>query len=224
MNERLAKFYGAPVPDGGDFAPVKFGDGKHAGIFTHPFLLSLHSYSKFSSPIHRGVFLTRSVMGRMLKPPPQAIEFKDDRFDPTLTMREKVTEITNKSSCMSCHVTINPLGFALENFDAVGRFRTTDNSKPVNPVSDYITSDGDTVKLSGPRDIATHAAGNDSARRGFVRHLFQYTIKQAPAAFGPETLLKLDTQFANGFHIRNLYMESAIIAALPKAEQKQASR
>jgi cytochrome c553 len=224
MNERLAKFYGAPVPEGGDFAPVKFGDGKHAGIFTHPFLLSLHSYSKTTSPIHRGVFLTRSIMGRMLKPPPQAIEFKDDRFDPTLTMREKVTELTNKTSCMSCHVTINPLGFALENFDAVGRFRTLDNSKPINPVSDYITSDGDTVKLSGPRDIANHAAGNDAARRGFVRHLFQYTIKQAPAAFGPETLLKLDTQFANGFHIRNLYMESNIIAALPKSEQKQASR
>ena len=158
MNERLAKFYGAPTPEGGDFAPVKFDDGKHAGIFTHPFLLSLHSYSKTTSPIHRGVFLTRSIMGRMLKPPPQAIEFKDDRFDPSLTMREKVTEITNKTSCMSCHVTINPLGFALENFDAVGRFRTTDNSKPVNPVSDYTTSDGDTVKLSGPRDIATHAA------------------------------------------------------------------
>ncbi|MEK0449790.1 MAG: hypothetical protein RL088_2058 [Verrucomicrobiota bacterium] len=222
MNERLAKFYGAPAPEGGDFAPVKFEDGKHAGIFTHPFLLSLHSYSKSTSPIHRGVFLTRSIMGRMLKPPPQAIEFKDDRFDPSLTMREKVTEITNKTSCMSCHVTINPLGFALENFDAVGRFRTTDNSKPVNPVSDYITSDGDTVKLSGPRDIATHAAGNDAARRGFVRHLFQYTIKQAPAAFGPETLLNLDTQFANGFHIRNLYLESNIVAALPKQAKASA--
>ena len=224
LNERLAKFYGAQPPEGGDFTQVKFEDGKHAGIFTHPFLLSMHSYSKTTSPIHRGVFLTRSIMGRMLKPPPQATEFKDDRFDPSLTMREKVTEITGKASCMSCHVTINPLGFALENFDAVGRFRTTDNSKPINPVSDYITSDGDTVKLNGPRDIATHAAANDSARRGFVRHLFQYTIKQAPAAFGPETLLTLDAQFANGFHIRNLYVESNIVAALPLSKMKQAGR
>lgn len=160
----------------------------------------------------------------MLKPPPQAIEFKDDRFDPSLTMREKVTEMTSKTSCMSCHVTINPLGFALENFDAVGRFRTTDNAKPVNPVSDYITSDGETVKLNGPRDIANHAAGNDAARRGFVRHLFQYTIKQAPAAFGPETLLRLDAAFEKDFHIRNLFIESSIIAATPKSAPKQASR
>ena len=216
MNSRIAKFYGAQSPPEGEFAPVKFDPGLRAGIFTHPFLLSLHSYTKTTSPIHRGVFLTRSVMGRMLKPPPQAVEFKDEHFDPSLTMREKVTELTSKASCMGCHATINPLGFSLENFDAVGRFRLTENNKPVNTATDYVSSEGDTVKLHGPRDLANHTASNAVARRGFVRHLFQYTVKQAPALFGPETLQKLDAQFATAFHIRNLYIESCILAALQR--------
>ncbi|HMO66991.1 MAG TPA: DUF1592 domain-containing protein, partial [Verrucomicrobiota bacterium] len=214
LNPRLAEYYGAPAPAAGGFVPVKFDPAERAGILTHPFLLAAFSYPQASSPIHRGVFLTRNVMGRFLKPPPQAIAFEDDRFDPTLTMREKVTELTSKPACMSCHVTINPLGFALENFDATGRWRTTDNSKPVDAASDYVTADGETIRLRGARDLAEHAAADDSARRGFVRQLFQFTVKQPPAAYGADTLAELEAAFRDdGWHIRNLLVEIAVIAA-----------
>src|SRR3712207_6891775 len=59
---------------------------------------------------------------------------------PALTMREKVTELTRGDNCMGCHAVINPLGFSLENFDAVGRFRTTDNNKPVDRKSTRLNS------------------------------------------------------------------------------------
>ncbi len=78
--------------------------------------MSSLAYNKFTSPIHRGVFLTRNVLGFALKSPVMAVEFEDSRFDPTLTMREKVTELTRDSSCMGCHSVINPLGFALEQY------------------------------------------------------------------------------------------------------------
>ncbi len=225
MNARLARFYGAPVPDGGGFAPVRFDAAQRAGVITHPFLLSMFAYYKSSSPIHRGVFLTRNVLGRLLKPPPQAIEFKDDRFDPTLTMREKVTQITNKTACMSCHVTINPLGFSLENFDAVGRFRTTDANKPIDPATDYITSDGDTVKLTGPRDLAKHTAESEDARRGFVRQMFHYMVKQPTLAYGGDTLERLDAQFlASNANMRKLLTEIATTAAMPAEIPNTASR
>ncbi|MGI8604759.1 MAG: DUF1592 domain-containing protein [Verrucomicrobiales bacterium] len=226
LNQRLARFYDMAVAQDGDFHPVKFDANQRAGILTHPFLLTTLSYHKSTSPIHRGVFLTRNVLGRFLKPPPMAIEFMDDRFDPSLTMREKVTELTSKTTCMGCHVTINPLGFSLESFDAVGRFRTTDNNKPVNSESEYTTSDGEVIRLRGPRDVASHAAGTESARRGFVRQLFHSLIKQPPAAYGPATLDELDAAFAaSGHHMRNL-----IIAINARAAQhainsnKQASR
>ncbi|MBL9134957.1 MAG: DUF1592 domain-containing protein [Verrucomicrobiales bacterium] len=215
LNRRLADFYGTTAPRGEDFEPLVFEPSQRAGILTHPFLLTVFAYYRSSSPIHRGVFLTRNVLGRFLKPPPMAIEFMDDRFDPSLTMREKVTELTSKPACLSCHATINPLGFSLEHFDAVGRFRTTDNRKPVNVESEYTTGAGERLTLKGARDLAEHAAASPEARRGFVRQLFQHTVKQAPAAYGPDTLHRLDTAFAkNGHHIRHLQIEIALTCAL----------
>ena len=109
---------------------------------------------------------------------------------------------------MGCHVTINPLGFSLENFDAVGRFRTTDNNKPINSESDYTTDEGEVIRLRGPRDVASHAVSAESARRGFVRQLFQSMVKQPPAAYGARTLDELEAGFvASGHHIRNLIVE-----------------
>jgi hypothetical protein len=218
MNERLAKFYGQKVEAGAGFQPVKMDADQRGGVLTHPFVLATFSYTKSSSPIHRGVFVTRNILGRMLKPPPMAIAFMDDKFDPSFTMREKVTELTSKPACMSCHVTINPLGFSFERFDAVGRVRTTDNKKPVDPTSDYTTSDGNVIKLTGARDVAIHAAESLSGQTGFVRNLFQEMVKQPPAAYSPELLGQLTDKFrADGFHVRNLAVEVAVVAALRPA-------
>jgi mono/diheme cytochrome c family protein len=225
INPRLAKFYGMTVPVTDTFERLYFEPGQRAGIFTHPLLLSAYSYTKSTSPIHRGVFLTRHIMGRMLKPPPVAVTFEESHFAPTLTMREKITELTRKESCMSCHSTINPLGFSLENFDAIGRFRFAENNKQLDVSSDYQTAEGDHIQLHGARDLAEHTAASEAARQGFIRQLFHYTIKQTPAAFGPETLQDLDAAFVKSdFHIRKLLIELNIRAALPHEASPTASR
>jgi len=214
LNDRLARFYGVEAATGNEFALVSFPAEERAGVFTHPLLLSAFSYHKSTSPIHRGVFLTRNVLGRFLKPPPMAIEFMDDRFDPSLTMREKVTQLTSKDACMGCHATINPLGFSLEHYDAVGRYRTVDNDKPIDAQSDYTAPDGQVLRLRGPRDLADHAVTSADARRGFVRQLFQQTVKQAPVAYGADTLPELDAGFVeSGYHIRKLLVDVAVTAA-----------
>ena len=218
LNGGLRRYYGVGgsvtnVPDD-VFVPVRFDPQQRAGVLTHPFLLSVHSYYRSSSPIHRGVFLTRKVLGRFLKPPPMAIEFMDDRFDPSLTMREKVTQLTDKPQCIGCHQTINPLGFSLEQFDAAGRFRLEDNRKPVDPTAEYQTADGRTLTLRGPRDVARHAAESPEARRGFVRQLFHHAVQQDPTAYGPGTLESLDAAFAaSGCSIRELLVDIAVHAA-----------
>ncbi|MDQ3624670.1 MAG: DUF1592 domain-containing protein, partial [Verrucomicrobiota bacterium] len=111
LNDRLAEFYGAEVESGGDFQKVPFDARQRSGVVTHPYLLAAFSYPKSSSPIHRGVFLTRNVVGRALKPPQVAVEFKENDFPPHLTMREKVEELTRSAACQTCHSVINPLGF-----------------------------------------------------------------------------------------------------------------
>jgi len=217
MNERLAKFYGQKLPEGHGFRPVKMDAAQRAGVLTHPYLLATFSYTKSTSPIHRGVFLSRNILGRMLKPPPMAIAFMDDKFDPSFTMREKVTELTAKPACQSCHITINPLGFSFERFDAVGRIRETDNAKPVNTVSPYIAADGTELTLTGARDVAVHAAESLAGQTGFVRNLFQTMVKQPTTAYSPKLLSQLTERFRRDHcHVRNLAIEVAVVAALQK--------
>lgn len=217
MNERLAKFYGQKLPEGHGFRPVKMDAAQRAGVLTHPYLLATLSYTKSTSPIHRGVFLSRNILGRMLKPPPMAIAFMDDKFDASFTMREKVTELTAKPACQSCHITINPLGFSFERFDAVGRIRETDNAKPVNTVSPYIAADGTELTLTGARDVAVHAAESPAGQTGFVRNLFQTMVKQPTTAYSPELLSQLTERFRRDHcHVRNLAIEVAVVAALQK--------
>lgn len=213
LNERLGKFYGKPVK-GGEFQKVSFDPKQRAGVVTHPYLLSSLSYARQTSPIHRGVFLTRNIVGMSLKPPQMAVSFDESHFDPTLTMREKVTELTKGGACMSCHSVINPLGFSLENFDAIGRWRTKDNNKPVNAATDFSDEMGNTVHLSGPRDIVNYVADNSGGQRAFIRHLFHHLVKQQAPAYGPGVLDDLQKKFADeGCHVQKLIGEIAFIAA-----------
>lgn len=214
LNERLAKIYGQDVK-GGEFQRVSFDPKQRAGVVTHPYLLAAQAYARHSSPIHRGVFLTRNIVGMSLKPPSVAVAFEDSKFNPHLTMREKVTELTRSSNCMSCHSMINPLGFSLENFDAIGRWRTKENDKPVNPVSDFITEEGKTLRLTGPRDIVNFVSDNPGGHRAFIRHLFHHMVKQQPPSYSQDTLPALQRKFAEqNCHIQKLLVEIALVAAL----------
>ena len=226
FNERLAKFYNVPLPEGGGFQPVKFDPAQRAGVLTHPYLLARLAHPDSTSPIHRGVFVTRNVLGGILKPPPEAIAFENHKFDPKMTMREKVAEMTRNANCMTCHETINPLGFTLENFDAVGHYRTTEGERPIDPEADYHTLEGETLRLKRPRDLANHAVESAGARRGFIRQIFQYELKQNPAVYGHDTVAKLDTTFtASGHHVRQLLVEiNALAASQGIVSPDQASR
>lgn len=214
LNERLAKYYGKEVK-GAAFQRVSFDPEQRVGVITHPYLLASHSYSRATSPIHRGVFLSRNIVGLTLKNPSIAASFDNQKFDPTLTMREKVEHLTKTADCASCHSVINPFGFSLEHYDAVGRWRTTDNNKPVNALAEFDTDDGHTVKLTGPKDIADYTVSNPGAHKSFVRQLFFHTVKQTPLAFGVQTLDDLRAQFeANGFNIQKLLGDIATTAAM----------
>jgi len=214
LNDRLAKLYGKEVKSS-DFQRVSFDPKQRAGIVTHPYLLAAFATARATSPIHRGVFLTRNVVGMTLKNPPIAVAFEESHFKPGLTMREKVTELTRDGTCMSCHSVINPLGFSLENFDAIGRWRTKDENKPVDPVSELPLENDQILRLTGPRDIVNHVVDQPDGQRTFIRHLFHHTIKQTPAAYGPETLDQLQKAFVQQeFNIQKILSEIATVAAL----------
>ena len=202
-----------------DFVRVDLNPKQRAGVITHPYLLAAFSYNKVSSPIHRGVFLTRNIVGRTLRPPPIAVAFKDAEFKANLTMREKITELTRPQACQSCHSVINPLGFTLENFDAVGRFREKDGNRPVDAAADYVNDDGGLVHLRGARDVAEFAVKSEHAHTAFIEQLFSQVVKQSVSAYGADTLNRLHAAFVqSGYNIQKLLVEIVTLTALPGSE------
>lgn len=215
LNERLANVYQVKLPAGQDFQKVSLNQDKRAGVITHPYLMANFAYHNLSSPIHRGVFVTRRLLGRTLKPPPQATEFKDADFKPGMTTREKVALITKPAACMSCHSIINPLGFSLEHFDAIGRYREKEVQKPINAETVLISTTGESIKFNGARDLAEYIANDRHAHAAFVDQLFHQAVKQPINAYGDKIREKLTTQFEkSGYNIKQLLIEIMLVATL----------
>lgn len=221
LNDRLLDFYDVDPPADAllrnvEFRPVALDPAERSGVLTHPFLLASFAYQAGTSPIHRGVWIWRSLFGRSLKVPPEAVAPLSPELKPDLTTRERVALQTQSEACMTCHTAINPLGFTLEDFDAVGRFRTHEKGKPIDDTGRYITRDGEEVHFDGARPLAAYLATSDESHAAFVEQLFQYIVKQPIRAFGPDQLTKLKTSFReHDYHIRNLAAEIAASAALP---------
>jgi hypothetical protein len=208
VNPRLAQFYGIDAPAGGGFHKVSCDPAKQAGILTHPNLMLGLAYHKSSSPIHRGVFLVRGVLGRALKPPPIAVAPADEGTNPDLTTRERVSLQTQSEACQNCHALINPLGFTLENYDAVGRFRTVERDKPIDATGFYRTLTGEEVQFHGARELAEFLAASDEVHRSFVEQLFHQIVKQPVSAYGDDRLEALKTAFvASEFNMQKLLVE-----------------
>ncbi|MBO0700171.1 MAG: DUF1592 domain-containing protein, partial [Zavarzinella sp.] len=177
LNGRLAMFYGL-IPNvpafrtevfaGAPFQKVRPDGDRRAGVLTHPYLMTTFAYTGTSSPIHRGVFLARGVLGRTLRPPMDAFTPLPEDLHPTLTTRDRVALQTKGENCQACHGLINPLGFTLEHFDAVGRWRESENGKPVDASGAYQTRTGETVTFNGARDLAKFLAGNDEVQGAFA--------------------------------------------------------
>lgn len=186
----------------------------HVGLLTHPLLMSHLAYHETSSPIHRGVFLTRHVLGRVLRPPNAAFTPLDPDLHPNLTTRERVQLQTGEVNCQVCHEKINSLGFALENFDAAGRFRLQENDKPLDVSGSYVTLAGERVEFNGARELGDFLAQSEDTHRSIVESTFEHFVKQPIAAYGEGVADQLVTSFReSGFNFRKLLVSIAVIAA-----------
>jgi mono/diheme cytochrome c family protein len=137
VNEKLARHYGIPGVYGSRFRRVTLPDtNQRGGLLAQGALLSTTSYPDRTSPVLRGKFLLNNVFGLQTTPPPPGV---DTNLPPTKpgvappTIRERLSAHRSNPSCASCHAVIDPLGFALENFDVIGGWRSTDEAgKPVD--------------------------------------------------------------------------------------------
>jgi hypothetical protein len=213
-------------PEGEAWQKIYVDPKIRSGILTHPYLMAGFAYQKSSSPIHRGVFLARKVLGRHLPNPPVAVAALDESIDPNLTTRERVLLQTKPESCQVCHTLINSLGFSLENYDAVGRFRDREKDKAIDASGLYRSTSGDETRFTGPRELAQFVAEHHDAREAFVEQLFHQTNQQPVYAYGTKRLEELTSAFAaQNFSIRSSFVHCAVIGALgvPDSNDTQAS-
>jgi hypothetical protein len=150
LNERLARHYGIPHVYGDHFRRVSLDPESHrGGLLRQASILSVTSYATRTSPVLRGHWVLKNLLGAPPPPPPPNVPaLKDNTVLATLSVRERLTQHRSNAACASCHVKMDPAGFALENFDAVGRWRVLEADKPIDASgglpdgSDFVGVDG----------------------------------------------------------------------------------
>ena len=213
----ISAFYGEEFqPESEDPFGLSKPSDRRFGVLTHPYVAARLSYRDSTSPIHRGVFLIRHVLGRTLRPPAEAFTPLSPDLHPDLTTRERVALQTGAEGCQVCHRRINGLGFALESYDTLGRFRETERGKPIDCRGEYVDRSGKHIVFDETSRLADYLAENREAHAAFVRRAFQHFVKQPPAAFGANTLDNLTDRFReNNLNIRQLLIEIAVTASDP---------
>ena len=135
LNERLAKHYGVPHVYGSRFRRVNLPEGSvRGGLLRQGSVLTVTSYATRTSPVIRGNWVLKNILGSPAPPPPDDVPSLEDQKIAVaqLTVRQRLQQHRENKACASCHNLMDPVGFALENFDAVGRWRQTDAGQPVN--------------------------------------------------------------------------------------------
>ncbi len=165
------------------------------GIFTEPAVVASHSGPTGTRPIKRGVFWARKVLCLPLGQPPKELHATLDDIAGA-TERQRIEQSTRRGACAGCHKVINPLGFMLENYDALGRWRSHDNGKPIDArvLIDFLGEPA--VAAAKPLDALRALTSSDQFKQCFVRQMFRFYMGRAEAPTDDPVLRRMFTTFA----------------------------
>jgi hypothetical protein len=152
VNERLARHYGLPGVTGNDFQRVQLDPAAgRGGVLTMAGVLTVTSVPTRTSPVLRGKWILEQILGTPPPPPPPDVGEipQDDHSVKAASLRQRLEQHRNKPDCATCHNKMDPLGFALENFDAIGAWRTQDGGHPIDPAAELPGG----RKISGAADL-----------------------------------------------------------------------
>jgi hypothetical protein len=151
LNEKLAKFYGIPGVEGDQFRKVSLVGQNRRGILTQASVLAVTSNPTRTSPVKRGKWILDNLLNTPPPPAPPGVP-ELDKAELNGTLRERIEQHRADPACASCHKLMDPLGLALENYDAVGRWRTRDAGEEIDasgemPTGEKIKSAGDLIRI-----------------------------------------------------------------------------
>lgn len=170
VNDVLAAHYGIEGTFGPEFVQVQLPpEQKRGGILGHASVLSVLAHVSSTSPTHRGKFVRETLLCTTIPAPPPGVSTDLPVGDGTETLRERLEIHMTDASCAGCHALMDPIGFALESYDGVGAFRTTDNAKPVDDASEL-----DGVAVAGAAELGAAIAENETSHACLVRNLYRH--------------------------------------------------
>ncbi len=190
VNERLAKHYGIADVYGSRFRRVPFADGRRGGLLGQASVLTVTSYPNRTSPVLRGRWLLENMLGTPPPaPPPDVPVLKESGADgERRSVRDRLEAHRKNPGCAACHVRMDPLGFSLENFDALGRWRTMSDGAPID--ASAALPDGSRFEgLAGLRSLLT--SHHEDFVRTFTDRMLAYAVGRGTDAFDGPAVRKI---------------------------------
>jgi hypothetical protein len=185
VNARLASLYGIAAPAGNDFGKVFLDPAQRGGLYTQIGFLAKNANDDQTQPILRGVHINRHVLCVAVPPPPPNVDTKAAPVTATMTTRQHFEQLTSAAECQGCHGTlINPLGFAFENYDSLGRYRKSEGNLPIDAAATYPFREG-AKHFDNAIELMKIIAASEQANECHARNLFAYFYAREPAESSP---------------------------------------
>lgn len=220
VNEALARHYGLSGVTGNEFRRVEYPDDRRAGLLGHASILTLTSVANRTSPVLRGKWVMEAIIGSPPPPPPPNVpdlekvgEAKEGRF---LTTREKMEMHRANPTCRSCHMFMDPIGLALDNFDVTGQWRIRENGQSLDTRGDFY----DGTPITSPAELRTVLLKRPIPLvRSFAQNLMSYALGRRIEAYDQPAIRKI-TAAAE----RNNYRFSEFVYGIVKSDAFQMKR
>jgi mono/diheme cytochrome c family protein len=212
LNERLARHYGVPGVSGPEFRRVDLSGFPRGGVLTQGSVLTVSSYSTRTSPVLRGKWILENLLDAAPPPPPADVPNLDETgIGTSASVRMQLEEHRKNPTCASCHRRMDPLGFGLENFDAVGAWRTMDGKLPIDSTGQL--PDGRTFE--GPDQLRTIlTADRDQFARALTSKLLTYALGRGLERYDAKTVKLIASRLpAQQYRFSALVLE--IVNSLP---------
>jgi hypothetical protein len=208
VNEALAQHYGIPGVTGPDFVRVNYPDDRRRGLLGQASVLTLTSHANRTSPVLRGKWVMEVLLGSPPPPPPPGVpdldktaEAKEGRL---LTTRERMEMHRSNPQCRSCHLFMDPIGLALDNFDVTGQWRIRENGAALDTRGDFY----DGTPVSNPAELrAALLKRPDPLIRTFTGNLMAYALGRRVEYFDGPTIRRIVNEAApGGYKIGDIVM------------------
>ena len=203
--KELAGLYGLPttgLSSTSASAVALPADGLRAGLLTTAGFLSLYANQEEGSPTQRGKFIRETILCQTIPLPPPDVStvLPDPPAGVIYTKRQRLSMHESQPSCAGCHRLMDPLGLPLENFDAIGKYRSTDQGQPIDASGDL-----DGSKFNGPVELGQVLAARPEVADCLVRNMYRYGTGHVDAASERPVLDALKSTFrTGGYHVRDL--------------------